>query len=76
MVQSHRSRLFVLAFQSGVSVAITAAEASGERLVLSMSVVFRYSSRVIVGLEPCANEGAEERHKENAREHQKILEGI
>jgi hypothetical protein len=41
----------VLAFQSGVDVAITAAEPSGAMRAALISVVFRNSSNVMAGLE-------------------------
>src|SRR6185437_15692496 len=48
--QIHRSWRKELFFQSGVSVAITAEEPSGESAVASMLVVLKYSSRVMGGL--------------------------
>jgi hypothetical protein len=66
----------VLAFQSGVSVAMTAAEASGAKLVPTMSVVLRYSSSVIVGFGPCALEELERRQKESAGTSKREVERI
>jgi hypothetical protein len=66
----------VLAFQSGVSVAIAAAEASGERLAPTISVVLRYSSSVMPGLGPCAIEETEKRQKESAGASKREVERI
>lgn len=44
--------------------AITAAEASGDKDAPVMSVVFRYSSRVMAGFEDWANKPAETKQTE------------
>src|SRR5579862_1229397 len=49
--QSHRSRRKVLFFQSGDSVVITAADPSGASRASMISVVLKYSSSEIVGLD-------------------------
>jgi hypothetical protein len=49
-VHSQRSWRKLLAFQSGVSVAMTAAVPSGDRWASVISVVFRYSSSVMARL--------------------------
>jgi hypothetical protein len=55
---------------------MTAAEASGARLVPTMSVVFKYSSSVMAGLGPCALEEAERRQKESAGTSTRKVERI
>src|ERR1700733_1018924 len=70
-VQSHRSWRYTLFFQSGVSVAITAEDPSGEIFASEMSVVLRYSSSVIVGLADCAKERTGKMDARATREGQK-----
>src|SRR5664279_6159119 len=65
--QSQRSLRKVLAFQSGVLVAMTADEPSGAMRAAEISVVLRNSSNVIAGLVDSAKEAEEGRHTHRAK---------